>query len=104
SIQLHLQGKGKIRVGWHHWWNLVLGRNSGRITEKYSVGTHIVMGSISGWYAGFLFQKVRKLGATGVGGGFLLLQVNIHTCLQQTRGFFFSHPGHYSTDIYTSLA
>ncbi|KAM9300368.1 FUN14 domain-containing protein 1 isoform 1-T1 [Morus bassanus] len=58
----------------HHWWNRVFGRNSGPIVEKYSVATQIVMGGVTGWCAGFLFQKVGKLAATAVGGGFLLLQ------------------------------
>lgn len=29
--------------------------------------------------AGYLFQKVGKIAATAVGGGFLLLQVQLHT-------------------------
>uniref|UniRef100_A0ABM5FY18 FUN14 domain-containing protein 1 isoform X4 n=1 Tax=Pogona vitticeps TaxID=103695 RepID=A0ABM5FY18_9SAUR len=61
----------------HHWWNRLFGRNSGPIVEKYSVATQIVIGGVTGWCAGFLFQKVGKLAATAVGGGFLLLQ----TCL-----------------------
>ncbi|XP_040193996.1 FUN14 domain-containing protein 1 isoform X2 [Rana temporaria] len=62
----------------HHWWSRVFGRNSGPLTEKYSVATQIVMGGVSGWCAGFLFQKVGKLAATAVGGGFLLLQIASH--------------------------
>ncbi|MEE6469576.1 hypothetical protein FKM82_008679 [Ascaphus truei] len=62
----------------HHWWSRVFGRNSGPITEKYSVATQIVMGGVTGWCAGFLFQKVGKLAATAVGGGFLLLQIASH--------------------------
>uniref|UniRef100_A0A4X2QWJ7 FUN14 domain-containing protein 1 n=1 Tax=Xenopus tropicalis TaxID=8364 RepID=A0A4X2QWJ7_XENTR len=62
----------------HHWWNRLFGRNSGPLTEKYSVATQIVMGGVSGWCAGFLFQKVGKLAATAVGGGFLLLQIASH--------------------------
>ncbi|KAB0396170.1 hypothetical protein E2I00_017525, partial [Balaenoptera physalus] len=57
----------------HHWWNRVFGHSSGPMVEKYSVATQIVMGGVSGWCAGFLFQKVGKLAATAVGGGFLLL-------------------------------
>ncbi|KAM6385944.1 FUN14 domain-containing protein 1 isoform 2-T6 [Alca torda] len=63
----------------HHWWNRVFGRNSGPIVEKYSVATQIVMGGVTGWCAGFLFQKVGKLAATAVGGGFLLLQIASHS-------------------------
>ncbi|KAK9402056.1 FUN14 domain-containing protein 1 [Crotalus adamanteus] len=63
----------------HHWWNCVFGRNSGPLVEKYSVATQIVMGGITGWCAGFLFQKVGKLAATAVGGGFLLLQIASHS-------------------------
>uniref|UniRef100_A0A4W2GAH6 FUN14 domain containing 1 n=1 Tax=Bos indicus x Bos taurus TaxID=30522 RepID=A0A4W2GAH6_BOBOX len=48
----------------HHWWNRVFGHT-----------TQIVMGGVSGWCVGFLFQKVGKLAATAVGGGFLLLQI-----------------------------
>ncbi|KAM5221620.1 FUN14 domain-containing protein 1 isoform 2-T2 [Ctenodactylus gundi] len=58
----------------HHWWNRVFGNRSGPMVEKYSVATQIVMGGVTGWCAGFLFQKVGKLAATAVGGGFLLLQ------------------------------
>ncbi|XP_021109140.1 FUN14 domain-containing protein 1-like isoform X2 [Heterocephalus glaber] len=54
----------------HHWWN-----RSGPMVEKYSVATQIVMGGVTGWCAGFLFQKVGKLAATAVGGDFLLLQI-----------------------------
>uniref|UniRef100_A0A4W2E219 FUN14 domain containing 1 n=1 Tax=Bos indicus x Bos taurus TaxID=30522 RepID=A0A4W2E219_BOBOX len=49
------------------------------MVEKYSVATQIVMGGVSGWCAGFLFQKVGKLAATAVGGGFLLLQIASHS-------------------------
>ncbi|XP_059576767.1 FUN14 domain-containing protein 1 isoform X1 [Alligator mississippiensis] len=63
----------------HHWWNRVFGRNSGPIVEKYSVATQIAMGGVTGWCAGFLFQKVGKLAATAVGGGFLLLQIASHS-------------------------
>nr|KAF6435437.1 FUN14 domain containing 1 [Rousettus aegyptiacus] len=58
----------------NHWWNRVFGHSSGPMVEKYSVATQIVMGGVTGWCAGFLFQKVGKLAATAVGGGFLLLQ------------------------------
>ncbi|KAI4545490.1 hypothetical protein MG293_005756 [Ovis ammon polii] len=63
----------------HHWWNRVFGHSSGPMVEKYSVATQIVMGGVSGWCAGFLFQKVGKLAATAVGGGFLLLQIASHS-------------------------
>ncbi|KAH0500402.1 FUN14 domain-containing protein 1 [Microtus ochrogaster] len=63
----------------HHWWNRVFGHSSGPMVEKYSVATQIVMGGVTGWCAGFLFQKVGKLAATAVGGGFLLLQVASHS-------------------------
>ncbi|XP_037662341.1 FUN14 domain-containing protein 1-like [Choloepus didactylus] len=33
------------------------------------------MGGVTGWCVGFLFQKVGKLAATAVGGGFLPLQI-----------------------------
>uniref|UniRef100_A0A8C5PWI8 FUN14 domain-containing protein 1 n=1 Tax=Leptobrachium leishanense TaxID=445787 RepID=A0A8C5PWI8_9ANUR len=62
----------------HHWWRRLFGHNSGPLTEKYSVATQIVMGGVTGWCAGFLFQKVGKL-ATAVGGGFLLLQIASHS-------------------------
>ncbi|MXQ87877.1 hypothetical protein E5288_WYG015324 [Bos mutus] len=58
-----------------HWWNRVFAHSSGPIVEKYSVATQIAVGGVSGWCVGFLFQKVRKLAATAVGGGFLLLQM-----------------------------
>ena len=67
----------------HHWWNRVFARSSGPMVERYSVATQIVMGGVSGWCVGFLFQKLRKLAATAVGGGFLLLQIASHSgCVQ----------------------
>ncbi|XP_048220081.1 FUN14 domain-containing protein 1-like [Perognathus longimembris pacificus] len=63
----------------HSWWNRVFGHRSGPMVEKYSVATRIVMGGVTGWCAGFLFQKVGKLAATAVGGGFLLLQIASHS-------------------------
>ncbi|XP_062043610.1 FUN14 domain-containing protein 1-like [Lepus europaeus] len=59
----------------HHWWYQVFGHSSGPMVEKYSVATQIVMGGVTGWCAGFLFQKVGKFAATALGGGFLLLQI-----------------------------
>ncbi|XP_034031267.1 FUN14 domain-containing protein 1 isoform X2 [Thalassophryne amazonica] len=63
----------------HQWWSRVFGNNSGPIAEKYSVATQLVMGGVSGWCAGYLFQRVGKIAATAVGGGFLLLQIANHT-------------------------
>lgn len=31
------------------WWNRVFGNNSGPVAEKYSVGTQIAIGGLSGW-------------------------------------------------------
>nr|XP_045012986.1 FUN14 domain-containing protein 1-like [Jaculus jaculus] len=61
-----------------HWWNRVFGHSSGPMVEQYSVAKQIVMGGVTGWCAGFLFQKVGKLAATAVGGGFRLLQIASH--------------------------
>ena len=33
------------------------------------------MGGVTDWCVGFLFQKVEKLAATAVDGGFLLIQI-----------------------------
>lgn len=33
------------------WWNRVFGNNSGPVAEKYSVGTQIAIGGLSGWWA-----------------------------------------------------
>ncbi|XP_026233227.1 FUN14 domain-containing protein 1-like [Anabas testudineus] len=57
------------------WWNRLFGKNSGPIAAKYSVATQIAIGGVSGWCAGYLFQKVGKVAATAVGGGLLLLQI-----------------------------
>ncbi|KAB0366308.1 hypothetical protein FD754_010464 [Muntiacus muntjak] len=63
--------------------NRVFAHSSGPMVEKYSVATQIVMGGVRGWCAGVLFQKARKLAATAVGGGFLLLQIAGHGgCVQ----------------------
>ncbi|XP_046876062.1 FUN14 domain-containing protein 2 [Hypomesus transpacificus] len=62
------------------WWNRVFGKNnSGPIEEKYTVATQLAIGGVTGWCAGFLFQKVGKLAASAVGGGFFLLQIANHT-------------------------
>lgn len=53
----------------------MFGSRSGPLAEKYSVATQITIGGVSGWCAGYLFQKVGKIAATAVGGGFLLLQI-----------------------------
>nr|XP_015218869.1 PREDICTED: FUN14 domain-containing protein 1 isoform X1 [Lepisosteus oculatus] len=63
----------------HQWWSRVFGQNSGPIAEKYSVATQIMMGGVTGWCAGYLFQRVGKIAATAVGGGFLLLQIANHS-------------------------
>uniref|UniRef100_A0A3B3RFV1 FUN14 domain containing 1 n=2 Tax=Paramormyrops kingsleyae TaxID=1676925 RepID=A0A3B3RFV1_9TELE len=63
----------------HQWWSRVFGNNSGPIAEKYSVATQIMMGGVTGWCAGYLFQRVGKIAATAVGGGFLLLQIANHS-------------------------
>ncbi|XP_072253472.1 FUN14 domain-containing protein 1 [Leuresthes tenuis] len=57
------------------WWNRLFGKNSGPVAEKYSVATQLAIGGVSGWCAGYLFQKVGKVAATSVGGGLLLLQI-----------------------------
>ncbi|KAG7268842.1 hypothetical protein CRUP_023962 [Coryphaenoides rupestris] len=63
----------------HQWWCRVFGNNSGPVVEKYSVATQIMMGGVTGWCAGYLFQRVGKIAATAVGGGFLLLQIANHS-------------------------
>ncbi|XP_023251416.1 FUN14 domain-containing protein 1 isoform X1 [Seriola lalandi dorsalis] len=63
----------------HQWWSRVFGNNSGPIAEKYSVATQLMMGGVTGWCAGYLFQRVGKIAATAVGGGFLLLQIANHS-------------------------
>ncbi|XP_070979396.1 FUN14 domain-containing protein 1 [Oncorhynchus clarkii lewisi] len=62
------------------WWGRLFGgNNSGPMSEKYSVATQIALGGVSGWCAGYIFQKVGKIAATAVGGGFLLLQIANHS-------------------------
>ncbi|KAK9955866.1 hypothetical protein ABG768_015713 [Culter alburnus] len=62
------------------WWNKMFGKNqSGPAAEKYSVATQLAIGGVTGWCAGYLFQKVGKLAASAVGGGFFLLQIAHHT-------------------------
>uniref|UniRef100_A0A8C9RFJ2 FUN14 domain containing 1 n=1 Tax=Scleropages formosus TaxID=113540 RepID=A0A8C9RFJ2_SCLFO len=63
----------------HQWWSRVFGNSPGPIAEKYSVATQIMMGGVTGWCAGYLFQRVGKIVATALGGGFLLLQIANHT-------------------------
>ncbi|TTC00264.1 FUN14 domain-containing protein 1 [Bagarius yarrelli] len=61
------------------WWNKMFGNNSGPAAEKYSVATQLAIGGVTGWCAGYLFQKVGKVAASAVGGGFFLLQIANHT-------------------------
>ncbi|XP_078415839.1 FUN14 domain-containing protein 1 isoform X2 [Cetorhinus maximus] len=65
--------------GRHEWWGRIFGQNSGPVAEKYSVATQLMMGGVTGWCAGFVFQKIGKLAATAIGGGFLLMQVANHS-------------------------
>lgn len=57
----------------------MFGNNSGPIAEKYSVATQLMMGGVTGWCAGYVFQRVGKIAATAIGGGFLLLQIANHS-------------------------
>lgn len=43
------------------------------------MATQLLIGGVTGWCTGFIFQKVGKLAATAVGGGFFLLQLANHT-------------------------
>ncbi|XP_060792511.1 FUN14 domain-containing protein 2 [Neoarius graeffei] len=61
------------------WWSKTFGNNSGPAAEKYSVATQLTIGGVTGWCAGYLFQKVGKVAASAVGGGFFLLQIANHT-------------------------
>ncbi|XP_068919847.1 FUN14 domain-containing protein 2 isoform X2 [Petaurus breviceps papuanus] len=61
------------------WWRKLFGQDSGPSAEKYSVATQLLIGGVTGWCTGFIFQKVGKLAATAVGGGFFLLQIANHT-------------------------
>ncbi|XP_050995925.1 LOW QUALITY PROTEIN: FUN14 domain-containing protein 2-like [Acomys russatus] len=61
------------------WWRKLFGQESGPSAEKYSVATCLLIGGVPGWYTAFIFQKVGKLAATAVGGGFFLLQLANHT-------------------------
>ncbi|XP_066879732.1 FUN14 domain-containing protein 2 isoform X7 [Kogia breviceps] len=84
------------------WWRKLFGQESGPSAEKYSVATQLLIGGVTGCVAessckhtawelkgfaqdhemkctGFIFQKVGRLAATALGGGFFLLQVANHT-------------------------
>nr|KAF6359753.1 FUN14 domain containing 2 [Myotis myotis] len=61
------------------WWRKLFGQETGPSAEKYSVATQLLIGGVTGWCTGFIFQKVGKLAATAVGGGFFLLQIANHT-------------------------
>ncbi|KYO45092.1 FUN14 domain-containing protein 2 [Alligator mississippiensis] len=60
------------------WWRKLFAPHSGSSAEKYNVATQLVIGGVTGWCTGFIFQKVGKLAATAVGGGFFLLQIANH--------------------------
>ncbi|CAO2613290.1 FUN14 domain-containing protein 2 [Lemmus lemmus] len=61
------------------WWRKLFGQETRSAGEKYSVATQLLIGGVTGWCTGFIFQKVGKLAATAVGGGFFLLQLGNHT-------------------------
>ncbi|KAL1777893.1 FUN14 domain-containing protein 2 [Sigmodon hispidus] len=61
------------------WWRKLFGPETRPSGEKYSVATQLLIGGVTGWCTGFIFQKVGKLAATAVGGGFFLLQLANHT-------------------------
>ncbi|EPY76825.1 hypothetical protein CB1_001378002 [Camelus ferus] len=61
------------------WWLQLLGQEFGPSAERYSVATQLLIGGVTGWCTGFMFQKVEKLAPTAVGGGFILLQLANHT-------------------------
>uniref|UniRef100_A0A2K5DKF7 FUN14 domain-containing protein 2 n=1 Tax=Aotus nancymaae TaxID=37293 RepID=A0A2K5DKF7_AOTNA len=61
------------------WWRKLFVQESVPSAEKYSVATQLFIGGVTGWCKGFIFQKVGKLAATAVGGGFFLLQLANHT-------------------------
>ncbi|KAM7143747.1 FUN14 domain-containing protein 2-like [Molossus nigricans] len=61
------------------WWCGLFQQECGPTTQKYSVATQLLIGGVTGWCTGFIFQKVGKLAATAVGGGFFLLQLANHT-------------------------
>ncbi|XP_054574347.1 FUN14 domain-containing protein 2-like [Eptesicus fuscus] len=60
------------------WWHKLFEHESGLSAEKCSVATQLLIGGVTGWCTGFIFQKVGKLAATAVGGGFFLLQLANH--------------------------
>ncbi|XP_066879733.1 FUN14 domain-containing protein 2 isoform X8 [Kogia breviceps] len=59
------------------WWRKLFGQESGPSAEKYSVATQLLIGGVTGWCTGFIFQKVGRLAATALGGGFFLLQLQV---------------------------
>ncbi|XP_063169832.1 FUN14 domain-containing protein 2 [Candoia aspera] len=61
------------------WWRKLFGPSLTSSEEKYNVATQLAIGGVTGWCTGFIFQKVGKLAATAVGGGFFLLQLANHT-------------------------
>ncbi|XP_038203723.1 FUN14 domain-containing protein 2-like [Arvicola amphibius] len=61
------------------WWRKFFGKETRSSGEKHSVATQLLIGGITGWCTGFIFQKVGKLAATAVGGGVILLELANHT-------------------------
>ncbi|CAO2613287.1 FUN14 domain-containing protein 2 [Lemmus lemmus] len=72
------------------WWRKLFGQETRSAGEKYSVATQLLIGGVTGWCTGFIFQKVGKLAATAVGGGFFLLQLVsfVKQNVLVTGGFF----------------
>ncbi|XP_007467664.1 PREDICTED: FUN14 domain-containing protein 2-like [Lipotes vexillifer] len=60
-------------------WCKLSGQESGPSAEKYSLATQLLIGGATGWCTGFIFQKVERLAATALGGGFFLLRLAKHT-------------------------
>lgn len=61
------------------WWRKLFEQETRSAGEKHSVATQLLIGGITGWCTGFIFQKVGKLAATAVGGSVFLLQLANHT-------------------------
>ena len=43
------------------WWRTLFGQESGPSAEKYSVATQLLIGGVTGWCTGFIFQKLVSL-------------------------------------------
>ncbi|KAK2114462.1 FUN14 domain-containing protein 2 [Saguinus oedipus] len=65
SSQVHFEGKFESLdlvefTQNQSWENKLFGQKPGPLAKKYPVATQLLIGSVTGWYMGFIFQKLAR--------------------------------------------